>query len=105
MALEGTVGLHAGREVECPSMEHRPATMFALNAPKIHSDFGLSVGRDAVHVVLKQHVLGRDGSIRLQLENPMPVASLAPQQGAAGTAMLCRISGAESVAPCSSLCS
>lgn len=66
-------------------MEHRPATMFALNAPKIHSDFGLSVGRDAVHVVLKQHVLGRDGSIRLQLENPMPVASLAPQQGAAGT--------------------
>ncbi len=76
-------------------MEHRPATMFALNAPKIHSDFGLSVGRDAVHVVLKQHVLAGmvASASNSKTQCPLPLWRLNKARPA--PAMLCRISGAE----------
>lgn len=69
---------------EVVRMEHGPAAVLALDASEVGSDPGLPLGRDAVHVVLQKHVLGRDGGSRLQLEHPVAVAVLPTPQGATG---------------------
>ena len=82
--LERVVRLHAGRQVERPVMEQRPAAVVALDAPKIHPDFFLQRAVDSVQVVLKKHILGGNRRVGLQFEHPMPVGTLPPGEGRSG---------------------
>ena len=58
--------------------------MGALDAPQINPDFSLQAGIYPIEIVLQQHVFGRNGGIRLQLEHPMPVRTLARMERRAG---------------------
>ena len=78
------VGLDAGGDVEGAVVEQRPAAVVALDAAEIDADLGLEHRVDAVEVVFQQDVFGRDGGVRLQLEDPVAVLVLAPQQGGRG---------------------
>ena len=65
-------------------MEQRPAAVLALDAAQVDADLALQlqVFRLA-QVVVEQHVFGRDGGVGLQLEHPVPVRPLQPQQAIA----------------------
>ena len=80
--LQREIRLHAGRQVERPVMEQRPAAVRALDRPQIDADLRLQRRIDAVEEMLQQHVFRRDRRIRLQLEQPVPVRMLPPRQRA-----------------------
>ncbi len=59
--------------------------MGALNPAQVIRDLGLKRGVDRLaEVVTKQHILGGNGGIGLQLEHPMSIRLSATKQGARG---------------------
>src|SRR4029078_11146813 len=75
------IGLHAGAHIESAIMEESPTSVCSLNALEVGGDFPLKllVNRLATKVA-EQNVFSRNRCVRLELENPMPVALLALQQ-------------------------
>ncbi len=55
--------------------------MLALDAAQIDPEPGLERRVDAVEIVLEQDVLGRNGGVGLQIEDPVAVRLLARRQG------------------------
>jgi hypothetical protein len=78
--FQGEISFHAGARVVGAVMEQRPAAVRALLAAKVAADtrFQRRVGRLAQRVH-HQHVLGRDGGIRFQFVDPVPVRPLLGQ--------------------------
>src|SRR5258707_13111544 len=71
--LQCEVCLNACTYVRSPSFEQRPAAFDPLSAAKIPGDlpFKLMVRRLA-KIMNQYHILGRDRSVRLEFEYPMP---------------------------------
>ena len=59
--------------------------MRRLNAAQIDGDFLLQRGVDRLaEIMAQQHIFGRDGGVRFQLEQKMPVGALRRQQRLGG---------------------
>ena len=68
-------------------MEQRPAAMVALDAAQIDADLALQLEVIRLaEIVAQQDVLGRDGRVGLQLEDPVAVVALLAQQRLRGAA-------------------
>ena len=60
---------------------HRaPPARRVLNRAQMNADAPFQLRVPPVEVVLQEHVFGRDGGVRLQLEHPVPVALLSRGQ-------------------------
>jgi hypothetical protein len=57
--------------------------MCALGRTQVDADPAFKFRLGAVEEMLQQHVFSRNGRVRLQIEHPIPVRALAPQQRAA----------------------
>ena len=82
--LQREIGFDAATQVEIAAMEERPATMLRLETANEFRDLGLQRIVDLVEIVLQQDVFRRNGRIGFELEAPMTVGLLQPDQGRGG---------------------
>ena len=80
--LQREIGFDAGAHVEIAVVYQRPAAVGALNPAQVIRDLGFQYGVDRLaEVMTKQHILGGNGGIGLQFEDPMPIRlSIAKQR-------------------------
>ena len=78
--LEREIGLYAGADVEVPVVEQWPPAVRGLQASQIACDLRFEGRIGLAEKMLEDDVLGRDRGIGFQLEDPMPVRALLPEQ-------------------------
>src|SRR4051794_25752896 len=91
--LQREIGFDAGAHIERPVVKERPAAMRPLDAAQIVAELCLKLEvRRFAEEVDEQDVFGRDGAIRLELEDEVPIGPLHSKQGlgGAGNAMIQR---------------
>ena len=75
--LQSKIRFHRGADVARATFVQRPATVVVLSPTQIICDILLAVRIDGPHEVLQEKILGRNGCVGLQFEQPMAVTGLA----------------------------
>ena len=78
--LQRVVRLDAAADIERAAVIQRPAAVVGLVRAQVDGDLRSSAGIDLVQEVHHQDVFGRDGAVRLELEQPVALRALAGQQ-------------------------
>ena len=78
--LQGKVGLDAAAHVEVAAVVQRPAAMLGLTSAQISRELWLQRSVNLVQEVRHQDVLGGNGAVRLQLEQPIALRALQTDQ-------------------------
>ena len=82
--LQRIVGFYRATDLGISAVVERPTAVLALMSAQVGGEFTLERRVDLVHIVHHQDVLGRDGTIGLQLETPITVRVLQAEQRACG---------------------
>ncbi len=78
--LQGVVGFHRRADVAFAIVIQRPAAIGALRAPQIGGDSLLDDVVDLAQEVIEQDIFRRNRGVGFQLEDPVPVFGLPPNQ-------------------------
>jgi hypothetical protein len=78
--LHGEVGLDGGGEVVRAPLVEAPAAVRKLALAEVRDDLRFALAVDAVEDMTEEEVLARDGTVGLQLADPMPVRLLGPEE-------------------------
>ena len=82
--LEGVVGLDGAAYVERSAGEERPAAVIGLTGADVGAETRLGLVIDLVEKMVEKDVLGRDGRVGLELEEPVAVVMLEAAQAGGG---------------------
>ena len=82
--LQGVVGLDRAADIEVAAVIERPAAVLGLCGAQVAAELRLQRRVDLVQEVHHHDVLGRDGAVGLELEQPVAVGVLPRDQRVAG---------------------
>src|SRR6185437_10059877 len=82
--LQRVIGFDRTAQVELAAEVKRPAAVPALSLSQVDRELALELRLDLIQEMHHQDVFGRNGAIGLELEDPVPVGPLLPDQRVAG---------------------